>query len=102
MKGRAAGKDACSPGPERSAESSNTMQKRAQKEAKSTHSDSDSSQQNPMKTPSAEDEKGYSSCQFSFFCACSMAVAFHTVGAFGESSVGCATFYLSVLQGKEK
>ncbi len=75
VKGQAAGKDACSPGPERSAESSNTMQKRAQKEAKSTHSDSDSSQHHLMKTPSAEDEKGYSTCQFSFFCACSMAVA---------------------------
>ncbi len=77
------------------------MQKRAQKEAKSTHSDSDSSQQHLMKTPSAEDEKGYSTCQFSFFCACSMAVAV-ALGAFVESSVGCATFYLSVLQGKDK
>ncbi|KTF95423.1 hypothetical protein cypCar_00001013 [Cyprinus carpio] len=54
----AAGKDACSPGPERSSESSHTMQKRAPKEARSTHSDSHSSQQHLMKTPSAEDEKG--------------------------------------------
>ncbi|XP_042574405.1 OTU deubiquitinase with linear linkage specificity b isoform X2 [Cyprinus carpio] len=34
------------------------MQKRAPKEARSTHSDSHSSQQHLMKTPSAEDEKG--------------------------------------------
>ncbi|XP_042574404.1 OTU deubiquitinase with linear linkage specificity b isoform X1 [Cyprinus carpio] len=58
VKGWAAGKDACSPGPERSSESSHTMQKRAPKEARSTHSDSHSSQQHLMKTPSAEDEKG--------------------------------------------
>ncbi|KAI2667659.1 Ubiquitin thioesterase otulin [Labeo rohita] len=58
VKGQAAGKDACTPRPERSyAQTSNTMQKRAQKEVKSTHSDSHSSQQLLMKTSSAEDEK---------------------------------------------
>lgn len=62
VKGQAAGKDACTPRPERSyAQTSNTMQKRAQKEVKSTHSDSHSSQQLLMKTSSAEDEKRYSS-----------------------------------------
>ncbi|XP_016380457.1 ubiquitin thioesterase otulin-like isoform X1 [Sinocyclocheilus rhinocerous] len=55
VKGQAAEKDACSPGPERSSESSHTMQKPAQNEAKP--SDSHSSQQDLMKT-SAEDEKG--------------------------------------------
>ncbi|XP_052404498.1 ubiquitin thioesterase otulin isoform X1 [Carassius gibelio] len=57
VKGCAAEKDACSPGPERSSESSHTMQKRSQKEAKSTRSDSPSSQQHLMKTSPAEDEK---------------------------------------------
>ncbi|XP_056123553.1 OTU deubiquitinase with linear linkage specificity b [Rhinichthys klamathensis goyatoka] len=59
VKGRAAGKDAYSPGPKRSSESTRSMQKRAQEEAKATHSDSNSSQQHLMKTSrSAEDEKG--------------------------------------------
>ncbi|XP_051739447.1 OTU deubiquitinase with linear linkage specificity b isoform X1 [Ctenopharyngodon idella] len=58
VKGKAAGKDAYSPGPERSSESTHTMQKRAQEEAKSTHSDCNLSQQHLMKTSSAEDEKG--------------------------------------------
>ncbi|XP_039533817.1 OTU deubiquitinase with linear linkage specificity b isoform X1 [Pimephales promelas] len=59
VKGRAAGQDAYSPGPKRSSESTHSMQKRAQEEAKSTHSDSNSSQQHLMKTSrSAEDEKG--------------------------------------------
>ncbi|XP_042630965.1 ubiquitin thioesterase otulin-like isoform X3 [Cyprinus carpio] len=57
VKGQAARKDACSPGPERSSESSHTMQNRAQKEAKSTYSDSHSFQQDLMKTASAEGEK---------------------------------------------
>ncbi|XP_043073795.1 OTU deubiquitinase with linear linkage specificity b isoform X1 [Puntigrus tetrazona] len=57
VKGRAAKKDACSSGPERSSESSHTMQKRAQKEAKPAHSDRHSPQQHLMKTASAEDEK---------------------------------------------
>lgn len=83
VKGCAAGKDACSPGPERSSESSHTMQKRSQKEAKSTHSDSPSSQQHLMKTSSADDEKRYPSCQLISFCACTMALDCHTVGAFG-------------------
>ncbi|XP_067309641.1 OTU deubiquitinase with linear linkage specificity b isoform X2 [Pseudorasbora parva] len=58
VKGRAAGKDAYSPGPERSSESTHAMQKRAQEEDKSNHTDSHSSQQHLMKTLSAEDEKG--------------------------------------------
>lgn len=58
VKGRAAGKDAYPPGPERSAESTLAMQKRVQEEAKSTPSDSNSSQQHLMKTSSPEDEKG--------------------------------------------
>lgn len=59
VKGLAVGKDAFSPGPERSSESTRSMQKRAQEEAKSSLSDSNSSQQHLMKTSrSAEDEKG--------------------------------------------
>lgn len=59
VKGQAAGKDAYSPGPERSSDSTHSMQKRAQEEATSTHSDSNSSQQHLMKTSrSAEAEKG--------------------------------------------
>lgn len=63
VKSRAAIKDACSSGPETSTDSSRTMQKRADKKARSSSSFSPSSQEYLMKTSSAEDEKRYSACQ---------------------------------------